>query len=32
LYTLWGLGIVLAGIPVYYITIRNQKKNKSVIE
>ncbi len=28
LYTLWGLGIVLAGIPVYYITIRNQKKNK----
>ncbi|MGN6530495.1 MAG: APC family permease [Ginsengibacter sp.] len=26
LYTLWGLGIVLAGIPVYYITIRNQKK------
>lgn len=32
LYTLWGLGIVLAGIPVYYITIRNQKKNKSIIE
>jgi APA family basic amino acid/polyamine antiporter len=32
LYTLWGLGIVLAGIPVYYITIRNQKKNKSVFE
>ncbi len=32
LYTLWGLGIVLAGIPVYYITIHNQKKNKSVIE
>ncbi|MGN6539783.1 MAG: APC family permease [Ginsengibacter sp.] len=32
LYSLWGFGIVLAGIPVYYITIRNQKKNKSVIE
>ncbi len=31
-YTLWGLGIVLAGIPVYYITIRNQKKSKSTIE
>lgn len=28
LYTVIGLGIVLAGIPVYYITIRNQKKNK----
>jgi APA family basic amino acid/polyamine antiporter len=27
LYTLWGLGIVLAGIPVYYITVHN-KKNK----
>ena len=27
-YTLWGLGIVLAGIPVYYITISNQKKNQ----
>ncbi|MDE3185568.1 MAG: amino acid permease [Bacteroidota bacterium] len=26
LYTLWGLGIVLAGIPVYYITVHNQKK------
>jgi len=32
LYTLWGLGIVLAGIPVYYLTIRNQKKNKLTIE
>jgi APA family basic amino acid/polyamine antiporter len=32
LYTLWGLGIVLAGIPVYYLTIRNQKKNKLVVE
>ena len=30
-YTLWGLGIVLAGIPVYFITIRSQK-NKSRIE
>jgi basic amino acid/polyamine antiporter, APA family len=28
LYTLWGLGIVLAGIPVYYITIHNRNKNK----
>jgi APA family basic amino acid/polyamine antiporter len=28
LYTVIGLGIVLAGIPVYYITIRNQKKIK----
>ena len=26
LYTLWGLGIVLAGIPVYFITINNRKK------
>jgi APA family basic amino acid/polyamine antiporter len=26
LYTVWGLGIVLAGIPVYYITISKQKK------
>ncbi len=25
-YTLWGLGIVLAGIPVYYIAISQQKK------
>lgn len=25
-YTLWGLGIVLAGIPVYYITISGRKK------
>ena len=30
-YTLWGLGIVLAGIPVYFITIQSQK-NKSQIE
>ncbi|HUZ61731.1 MAG TPA: amino acid permease [Hanamia sp.] len=28
LYTLWGLGIVLAGIPVFYITIKSEKKNK----
>lgn len=27
LYTLWGLGIVLTGIPVYYIAISSQKKN-----
>ncbi len=26
-YTLWGLGIVLAGIPVYYITIASGRKN-----
>ncbi|HZI68783.1 MAG TPA: amino acid transporter, partial [Hanamia sp.] len=26
LYTLWGLGIVLAGIPVYYIAIHTTKK------
>ena len=26
LYTLWGLGIVLAGIPVYYIAISGRKK------
>ena len=32
LYTLWGLGIVLAGIPVYYITIHNRNKNKINIE
>jgi APA family basic amino acid/polyamine antiporter len=32
LYTLWGLGIVLAGIPVYYITLHNQKNNKSVVK
>lgn len=25
-YTLWGLGIVLAGIPVYYIAISQKKK------
>lgn len=25
-YTLWGLGIVLAGIPVYYIAISRRKK------
>lgn len=28
-YTLWGLGIVLAGIPVYYIAISSAKKNKN---
>jgi APA family basic amino acid/polyamine antiporter len=28
LYTLWGLGIVLAGIPVYYITVQNRSKTK----
>lgn len=28
LYTLWGLGIVLVGIPVYFITISNQKKKR----
>ena len=28
LYTLWGLGIVLAGIPVYYITVHNCSKTK----
>jgi len=32
LYTVWGLGIVLAGIPVYYITISRQKKNKLIIK
>jgi basic amino acid/polyamine antiporter, APA family len=32
LYTVWGLGIVLAGIPVYYITISKQKKNKLIIK
>lgn len=26
-YTMWGLGIVLAGIPVYYIAIASAKKN-----
>jgi APA family basic amino acid/polyamine antiporter len=26
-YTLWGLGIVLAGIPVYFITIQARKTN-----
>jgi len=31
LYTVLGLGIVLAGIPVYYITISKQKKNKITI-
>ena len=25
-YTLWGLGIVLAGIPVYFIAISQKKK------
>ena len=28
LYTLWGLAIVLAGIPVYYLTISGRNKNK----
>lgn len=32
LYTVLGLGIVLAGIPVYYITISKQKKNKLIIK
>jgi basic amino acid/polyamine antiporter, APA family len=32
LYTLWGLGIVLAGIPVYYIAISGQRKNNTNIE
>ncbi|MEO5651126.1 MAG: amino acid permease [Ginsengibacter sp.] len=32
LYTLWGLGIVLAGIPVYYMAISGQKKNNTNIE
>ncbi len=31
-YTLWGLGIVLAGIPVYYITISGQKEINSNID
>ncbi len=31
-YTLWGLGIVLAGIPVYYITISRQKSKGKNIE
>jgi len=31
LYTVLGLGIVLAGIPVYFITISKQKKNKIII-
>lgn len=25
-YSLWGLGIVMAGIPLYYIAVANQKK------
>lgn len=32
LYTLWGLGIVIVGIPVYYLTVggyRNQKEKTS---
>jgi APA family basic amino acid/polyamine antiporter len=29
LYTLWGLGIVLAGIPVYYITVSTEKRIKN---
>jgi APA family basic amino acid/polyamine antiporter len=29
LYTLWGLGIVLAGIPVYYITVSSEKRIKN---
>ena len=32
LYTLWGLGIVLVGIPVYYVAISGQKKNEIKIE
>ncbi|MEO6814627.1 MAG: amino acid permease [Ginsengibacter sp.] len=32
LYTLWGLGIVLAGIPVYYIAISGRKNNNSNVE
>lgn len=32
LYTLWGLGIVLAGIPVYYIAISGRRKNNTNIE
>ena len=31
-YTLWGLGIVLIGIPVYYIAVSGQKKNNINIE
>lgn len=31
-YTLWGLGIVLAGIPVYYFTISRQKSNDTNVE
>ena len=31
-YTLWGLGIVLAGIPIYYITISGRGKNSTNIE
>lgn len=31
-YTLWGLGIVLAGIPVYYLTMpgKNKKNNTNI--
>ena len=28
LYTLWGLGIVVAGIPVYYLTVAGYKSGK----
>ena len=31
-YTMWGLGIVLAGIPVYYITIAGNKRNATNIK
>ena len=30
LYTLWGLGIVLLGIPVYYLAISGQKINSNI--
>ena len=29
-YAGWGLGIALAGIPIYYIALYNQNKNKEV--
>ncbi len=32
LYTLWGLGIVLIGIPVYYIVISGQKRINTKVE
>jgi APA family basic amino acid/polyamine antiporter len=31
-YTMWGLGIVLAGIPVYFITIAGNKRNATNIK